>query len=164
MSSHLKPTTGSNSEVVRTFGWRCEWTWWLHDQLRHILSLRRSFLTPPQLHAHSSRYIAAKTTRGKRNRCEWTQWAWFVVICSKPFGWWWVGSATYVYKLQILKRQIGSGTSSSWARLVVAATSAALVSLVFQALPQTVMELPPLLPVRKEAKLIVKQPDHKCKI
>lgn len=52
---------------------------------------------------------------------------------------------TLVYKLQILKRQIGSRTSSSGARLVVAVTSAALVSLVFQALPQTVMELPPLL-------------------
>lgn len=56
-------------------------------------------------------------------------------------------STAYVYKLQILKRQIGSRTSSSGARLVVAVTSAALVSLVFQALPQTVMELPPLLPV-----------------
>lgn len=103
--------------------------------------------------------------KGKHNRREWTRWMWFVGICSIPFHEGWKKKSTaYVYKLQILKRQIGSGTSSSGARLVVAVTSAALVSLVFQALPQTVMELPPLLPVWKEAKLIVRRPDHEWKV
>lgn len=55
--------TDDDREAVPTFGWRCVWTWWRHDQLRHILSLRRSFLTPPQLHAYSSRYIAAQTEK-----------------------------------------------------------------------------------------------------
>lgn len=63
----------------------------------------------------------------------------------------------YIYKLQILKRHVRSLTSSRCARLAGANTSTALVSLVSQALPQTVMELSPLLPVCEETKQIVKQ-------
>lgn len=125
--------------------------WWLHDQLRHILLSRRLFLSPSRLHAYSSHYTAIKPEKENRVDVSVHNQQDLMGVITYHLG------KAYIYKLQILKRHVRSLTSSSCARLVGANTSTALVSLVSQALPQTVMELSPLLPVCKETKQIVKQ-------
>lgn len=90
---------------------------------------------------------------GNTNGCEQTQ-------PSDGIGRdWWEGrggvrrrATTYANKLQILKRQTGRGPRPSGAALAVAVGGAALPPLVFQALPQTLVELLPLLPVCKETR------------
>lgn len=126
--------------------------WWLHDQLRHILLSRRLFLSPSRLHAYSSHYTAVKPEKENGVDVSVHNQQDLMGLITRRLR------KAYIYKLQILKRHVRSLTSPRCACLVGANTSTALVSLVSQALPQTVMELSPLLPVCKEAKQIVKQP------